>query len=42
MPRFAANLSTMFTEVPLRERFEVAARAGFEAVEVQEPYEVPA
>ncbi len=42
MPRFAANLSTMFTEVPLRERFALAADAGFEAVEVQEPYDLPA
>ena len=42
MPRFAANLSTMFTEVPLRERFALAADAGFEAVEIQEPYDPPA
>lgn len=42
MPRFAANLSMMFTEVPLLERFERAARAGFRAVEVQFPYEAPA
>ena len=42
MPRFAANLSTMFTEVPLRERFALAADAGFEAVEIQEPYDLPA
>jgi hydroxypyruvate isomerase len=42
MPRFAANLSMLFTEVPLLERFERAARAGFTCVEVQFPYEVPA
>ncbi len=42
MPRFAANLSMLFTEVPLLERFEPAARAGFHSVEVQFPYEVPA
>lgn len=42
MPRFAANLSTMFTEVPLRERFALAADAGFEAVEIQEPDDLPA
>ncbi len=42
MPRFAANLSTMFTEAPLRERFVLAANAGFEAVEIQEPYDLPA
>lgn len=42
MPRFAANLSMLFTEVPLLERFERAARAGFKAVEIQFPYELPA
>ena len=39
MPRFTANLSMLFTEVPLLERFGAAARAGFSAVEVQFPYE---
>ncbi len=39
MPRFAANLSMMFTEVPFLERFEAAARAGFDAVEFLFPYE---
>lgn len=38
MPRFAANLSTMFTERPFLERFEAAAAAGFEAVEFLFPY----
>ena len=42
MPRFAANLSMLFTERPLVERFAAAAAAGFAAVEVQVPYEVPA
>lgn len=42
MPRFAANLSMLFTEVPLLERFERAARAGFSSVELQFPYEQPA
>ncbi|MCA3227094.1 MAG: hydroxypyruvate isomerase [Burkholderiales bacterium] len=42
MPRFAANLSMLFTEVPFLERFERAARAGFLSVEVQFPYEAPA
>jgi hydroxypyruvate isomerase len=41
MPRFAANLSMMFTEVPFLERFERAARAGFEAVEFLFPYAHP-
>jgi hydroxypyruvate isomerase len=39
MPRFSANLSLLFTEVPFAERFEAAARAGFSAVEFQFPYE---
>ncbi len=42
MPRFAANLSMLFTEVPMLDRFERAARAGFKAVEMQFPYEAPA
>ena len=39
MPRFAANLSTMFTDRPFLERFAAARKAGFEAVECQFPYE---
>src|SRR5450631_1832248 len=42
MPRFAANLSMMFTEVPFLERFEAAAKAGFTAVEFLFPYDHPA
>ena len=42
MPRFAANLSMMFTERPFLERFEAAAAAGFRAVEFLVPYEWPA
>jgi hydroxypyruvate isomerase len=42
MPRFAANLSMLFTEVPFLERFERAARAGFTAVEFLFPYAWPA
>ena len=38
MPRFAANLTLLFCEVPFLERFERAAMAGFEAVEFQLPY----
>lgn len=41
-PRFSANLSTLFQEVPLLDRFEAAANAGFDAVELWFPYEVPA
>jgi len=40
MPRFAANLSMLFTERPFLDRFERAAQAGFEAVEFQFPYDV--
>jgi len=39
MPRFAANLAYMFTERPLIERFAAAAGAGFDAVELQLPYD---
>ena len=42
MPRFAANLSLLFTELPYLDRFEVAAAAGFEAVEVLFPYDLAA
>src|SRR6056297_2586198 len=42
MPRFAANLSMLFREVPLPERFAAARAAGFEAVEVLFPYDDPA
>jgi hydroxypyruvate isomerase len=38
MPRFAANLSMLFTEVDFIDRFAAAARAGFRAVECQFPY----
>ena len=38
MPRFAANLSMLFTEVDFVDRFECAAAAGFEAVEFLFPY----
>jgi hydroxypyruvate isomerase len=39
MPRFAANLSFLFTEVPFLERFGEAAHAGFRAVEFAFAYE---
>lgn len=41
MPRLAANLSMMFTEHPLLDRFQAAANAGFEAVELLFPYDHP-
>lgn len=42
MPKFAANLTLMFNEVPFPERFARAAKAGFRAVEFQFPYEFKA
>jgi len=42
MPRFAANLTMLFTEHPFLERFAAASRAGFEHVEFLFPYEHPA
>ena len=42
MPRFSANLSMLFTELPFLDRFDRAARAGFEGVEFLFPYEHPA
>ena len=41
MPRFAANLSMMFTEWDFLDRFKAAADAGFDAVEFLFPYEHP-
>jgi hydroxypyruvate isomerase len=38
MPRFAANLTMLYNEVPFLDRFERAARSGFEAVEFLFPY----
>src|SRR6478752_2445395 len=38
MPRFAANLTMLFTEVPFLDRFKRASRAGFKAVECLFPY----
>jgi len=42
MLRLAANLSMMFNEVPFLDRFDAAAKAGFEAVEFLFPYDHPA
>lgn len=39
MLRFSANISTMFTEYPLLDRFAATRRAGFDAVELQFPYD---
>lgn len=40
MPRLAANISMLFREAPLIERFAAAAQAGFTAVECLWPYEL--
>lgn len=42
MPKFAANLTMLFTELPFLDRFKAAADAGFEAVEFLFPYDYPA
>ncbi len=42
MPRFAANLSMMYNEVPFIERFGASAADGFKAVEFLFPYAHPA
>jgi hydroxypyruvate isomerase len=42
MPRFCANLNFLFTELPLLDRFEEAAKAGFKGVEIGNPYEASA
>jgi len=42
MPRFAANLSFLFNEVPFLDRFAAAANAGFKAIEFAFAYEYPA
>ena len=39
MPRFAANLSMLYQDLALFDRFEAAARDGFKAVEYLFPYE---
>lgn len=42
MPRFAANLTMLFTEMPMLDRFAAAAEAGFEGVEILFPYDIAA
>lgn len=41
MPRFAANLTHLFTEVPMLDRPDWARRTGFDGVEVLFPYDHP-
>ena len=42
MPKFAANLSMLYNELPFLDRFEAAARDGFLGVECLFPYAWPA
>ncbi|MGQ7247350.1 hydroxypyruvate isomerase [Halomonas sp. V046] len=42
MTKFAANLSMLFTELDFLDRFEAAAKAGFDGVEYLFPYDFPA
>lgn len=42
MLNFAANLTHLWAELPYLDRFDAAAEAGFKAVEVLQPYDVPA
>ena len=41
MPRFCANLTLLFTELPFLDRFAAASAAGFAGVEVLFPYDDP-
>ncbi|SDD79032.1 hydroxypyruvate isomerase [Paracoccus isoporae] len=41
MPRFAANLTMLFNELPMLQRFGAARRAGFKGVEILFPYDIP-
>ncbi len=42
MPQFAANLTTLFTELQMKDRFAAAAEAGFKGVEILFPYDIAA
>jgi 2-dehydrotetronate isomerase len=42
VPRFSANLGLLWPDRPLLQRVEAAARAGFRAIEMHWPYDVPA
>ena len=41
MPKFAANLTMLFTEVPFLDRFSLAKQAGFTYIEYLFPYDYP-
>ncbi|MEH6473172.1 MAG: TIM barrel protein [Halopseudomonas sp.] len=40
MAKFCANLSLLFNEYDWPQRFEAAASAGFDAIEIQFPYHI--
>ncbi len=42
MPRFSANLGFLWPDRPVLERVDAAARAGFRAIELHWPYDIPA
>ena len=42
MPRFAANLTMLYNELPFLDRFAAAAQSGFQAVEFLFPYDFAA
>ena len=42
MVRFSANLGFLWSQLPLLERIELAAKNGFKAIELQWPYDTPA
>jgi hydroxypyruvate isomerase len=39
MPKFSANLTFLYTDLPLLDRFAAAAKSGFKGVEYMSPYE---
>jgi 2-dehydrotetronate isomerase len=41
MPKFSANLGFLWPDRPLLDRIDAAAKAGFRAVEMHWPYDVP-
>ena len=41
MAQFSANISVMFKEYEFLDRFQIAKECGFNAVEIQFPYEIP-
>ena len=40
MPQFSANISVMFHEHNFLDRFQVAKDNGFDAIEIQFPYDI--